>query len=57
MDMSKASDKKLDGYLERGEINRELFDTITKIPNPNKKARVIKTLDRRIRARDGEPVE
>ena len=42
----------LDGYLKAGRINQQLYDDIKKIPTQDKQDRVLKTLHRRLEARE-----
>jgi len=44
---------KVDGLLKDGKIDKNLHETISLIPNPDKQRRVLETLDRRLAARGG----
>lgn len=41
----------MEEYLAEGKIKKELYDAVAAIPKPDKKARVIETLHRRIEKR------
>lgn len=49
----------LEEYLKEGKIKQSLYDAVELIPKPDKKARVIETLHRRIERRGtlGDPVQ
>ena len=51
MGSKKKEKPSIEDYLKEGKINKTLHTTISRIPNPDKKERVIETLHRRIAKR------